>query len=184
MKRVLLPLLALLPGAGLLAQDKLGTYELAHFQQAFDVSATKRGAFSIDCPAVGSPDTRGGITVDGEDIEAFRAVLAKARDRFAEALAAPATAGTLRLEAVSPKIDCYFFHEGGRFDSFSKRMAFRLKVEEGKPLLVGTTGPVNSPDAPAVKLSGMTIVFTTVEEVDALLALADPKKAEAHFGGK
>lgn len=174
------------------AQDKIGTYEMSYFTKDPTqlVEASKDGSFYILGVSLngGTTGRTGGITVEAKKLVEFKAALAQARDKYAEWLQVAKANAVSELdkamEIAAPKVQGYWLTSNWHFD-FSTPLTFRFKVmTDGKQLLIVTTEKLQASDNQFMDHDGFAFVFSSVAEVDALLALLDQAKVTAHFEEK
>lgn len=170
------------------AQDKIGTYEMSYFSKdpVQPVEASKEGSFYVHGASL---DTyKGGIIIEGKKLTEFTAALTAARDKYVEwsQVAKQNAVSELdkQMEIVAPKVQGYWLSSDWHFD-FSSSLTFRFKVmADGKHVLIVTTEKLQASDNQFMHHDGFAFVFTSVAEVNDLLALLDPAKVTAYFEEK
>ena len=183
---------ALILSASALGQEAISSYMMSYFENpSYEVSAVQEDddyEYFIDMYSLAGENRPVVLMVEKpEDLASLISNMEQARDKYAEWDSISVANNVTDLEkemSIKPKnLKCAFTYGDWNFD-YSVRLTYRFKHIDGAPLLIISTGELNSYSNQYIDSKGGVFVFSSVDEINEFVNALDRKNAEKYFNRK
>lgn len=175
------------------AQTKLDDYQMIYFKKSFDINVsqekndTSKYTYYIDGSSADARHEKVCLDIPSKSIPDFITFLNTAKQTYSKwqetAKANNVTELTKDIEIKNFKCGAAFVYGDWNFD-FNILLSPRVKIVDGKMLLIIGTGELQSSSNQFMKHDGLLLAFTNTNEVDDFIGKLNLSKARALFSKK
>jgi len=178
MKKLIIPLLMLVCFQGY-GQEKFSTYENNYIFKTYNIriSTEENEKFRlwIDAMSFDKLHDKGGISIDSSKYKAFIESVNQAKVKYVEWIKTAKDNNVKEVAKpmdISCSVDAYFYYGDVQFQ-FNDPLDFEFKIisikDITKYLLTINTGELQSSNNQFMKVDGLALVFTSVNDIDKFL---------------
>jgi len=193
MKKIYLLIATIFCSAITLAQSKINDYQSVYFKKSYDINAsqdkndTSKYSYFIDCASLDKLHSRVCLDFESQKLNDFITYLRSAKQTYAKWMETAKTNNVTELDKIIDIKDfnctTAFIYGDWNFD-FSVSLTPKVKIVDGKTLLIITSGELQSSSNQFMKHDGLALVFMKPEEVEDFIAKIDLNNVKAFFNKK
>lgn len=187
--KVLFLFLGVLIGFSSQAQENFSSYENSYIGKFYPIQIASKDkekfTLYIEAMSLDASHDKGGIMINEKQYQGFIDVINDAKVKYEEWIKTAKENNVNQLDKQMPfksRADAYFLYGtkwNFQFD-FNLTYEFRIMENKGeiKYLMLVKTGELQSSSNQFMKVRGVTLVFTSIKEIDAFISLIAKDKIE------
>lgn len=189
--KVLCLVLVVLIGFSSQAQENFSSYENSYIGKFYPIQIASKDkekfTLYIDAMSLDASHEKGGIMINEKQYQGFIDVINDAKVKYEEWIKTAKENNVNQLDKQMPfksRADAYFLYGTKWNFQFDFNLTFDFRIMENKGeikyLLLVKTGELQSSSNQFMKVRGVTLVFTSIKEIDTFISQINKEKIDLY----